>query len=303
MSTELETRPVSGVALVISSMLIIGLVDNFIRPIAAEAGLWQFLFMRSIAICSMLVALALLFGWRLRPARLRHVALRSLFVSCAMVLYFGAAGMIPVAIAGAGLFTSPIFVLVISALFFGVRIGVWRILAVVVGFSGVLLILKPGGADLSMAVVLPVIGGLFYALAGISTRRWCGDETTATLLLGMFGGLGLTGALGLAVFSFLPIPESWIAAAPFFATGWVAPSAVLIELVAVQAVGSLAAVTLLTRGYQLVDVTFATAGEYSFLIAAAFWGWVLWREVPDLMSVFGAVAIVASGIIILWRSR
>ena len=39
MSTELETRPVSGVALVISSMLIIGLVDNFIRPIAAEAGL------------------------------------------------------------------------------------------------------------------------------------------------------------------------------------------------------------------------------------------------------------------------
>lgn len=303
MEIELETRPVRGIVLVILSMIIIGYVDNYLRAIANEAGLWQFLFMRSVTICSMLVVLAAAFGWRLRPKKPAAVAMRSLFVATSMVLYFGAAGTIPVALAGAGLFTGPIFVLLISALFLGVRVGVWRVLAVALGFSGVLLILKPGAEGLSAVAALPVVGGLFYALSGISTRRWCGGETTATLLLGMFGGLGLAGALGLVAMEVLPVPATWAEAAPFFFSGWRAPSGTLYGLIVLQAVGSLGAVALLTRGYQIVDVTFAAVAEYSFLIAAGLWGYVLWGDVPDMVSVFGTVAIVAAGVIILVRSR
>ena len=72
--------------------------------------------MRSLVICATLMLLARVFRWRIRPLNWRPVALRSLFFSSAMVLYFGAAGIMPIAQVGAGLFSAPIFVLVISAL-------------------------------------------------------------------------------------------------------------------------------------------------------------------------------------------
>jgi drug/metabolite transporter (DMT)-like permease len=303
MTETLRTRPVLGVGLVAVSMTLIGYIDNYIKVIAAEAGLWQFHFTRGVLICLMLVVLSAVTGWRIWPRDWRAVGLRSLFFSTSMVLYFGAAGMIPIAQAGAGLFTSPIFVLVISAGFLGVRIGIWRVLAVALGFSGVLLILKPGGDGISIAAALPVVAGLFYALSGIATRRWCGAETTWALLLGVFGALTLWGLVGLIWFTLFPAPPDWATAAPFFTSGWVRPSETFLFWVGVQAVGSLIAVAMLTRGYQLVDVTFAAVGEYWFLIAAGFWGWVLWRDLPDGQAVLGAAAIVAAGVIIVLRSR
>jgi len=303
MTGSLQSRPVLGVLLVVLSMSLIGLIDNFIKLIAAEAGLWEFHFLRSLVVCGMLLVIARVMHWRLRPRNWRAVILRSFFFSTAMVLYFGAAGMIPVSQAAAGLFTSPVFVLLISAMFLGVRIGVWRILAVVVGFSGVLMILRPMGQGVSVLMFIPVAAGLFYALNGIATRRWCGQEGTATLLFGLFAGLGVWGALGLLVFTLFPVPADVATALPFFTRGWVAPSGAFTVWLLVQAFGSIISVALLTRGYQLAEVSYAAVAEYSFLIAAAFWSWVLWGSIPDGLAILGAGAIALSGIIIVMRSR
>ncbi len=303
MNNILQTRPVLGVVLVISSMGMIGLIDNFIRLIAKEAGLWQFHLLRSLVVCSCLLVIARLMHWRLRPKNWRAVVLRSFAFSSAMVLYFGSAGIISVSQAASGLFTGPVFVLLISASFLGVRIGIWRILAVAIGFGGVLLILRPDRGALSIMSVLPLFAGLFYALSGIATRRWCGQESTMTLNMGAFLGLGLWGALGVVVFTLFPVPPEIARALPFFTRGWVHPSGAFVLWMLVQAFGSMAATALLTRGYLLADVSFASGAEYSFLIFVALWGYVLWGSVPDPVSALGAGAIVLSGVIILVRSR
>ena len=67
--------------------------------------------------------------------------------------------------------------------------------------------------------------------------------------------------------------------------------------------GSLAGVALLTRGYQVAEVSFVTVFEFSFLVFAAFWAWALWGVTLDLRGVLGIGAIVLSGVIITQRSR
>jgi len=292
-----------GILLAIAAMSCIGYIDNYIKVIAGEAGLWQFHFCRAVIVCLTLVFLSWAFGWRMRPKNLRAVFWRSLFFATSMVAYFGAAGMIPLAQAAAGLFTDPIFVLLISWAFLGARIGIWRILAVAIGFAGVVLILRPEQTGLTALVLIPVLGGLLYALGGIATRHWCAGESTVTLLLGAFGGLGILGAIGLIWLALFPASDAMLAHLPFFSKGWVAPTDTFVVWTLVQAFGSLAAVSLLTRGYQITETSYIAVAEYWFLVAAAFWGFTLWDEVPDLRALAGIFAIILAGLIIVVRTR
>ena len=84
-----------------------------------------------------------------------------------MLLYFGVMPMMPIAEAGAGLFTSPIFVLIFSVIFFKERIGWRRIMAVLIGTFGVLLVLQPGREGFSFYHMLPVMAGAWYAMGSL----------------------------------------------------------------------------------------------------------------------------------------
>ncbi len=303
MDSGIPDKPLKGAAFVILAMTGIGLIDNFIPLIAEDAGLWQFHAVRAGVVIATVLALAPVLGWRLRPRNRGAVALRSFFFSTSMVLYFGSAGVIPIAQAGAGLFTAPIFVLLISVVFLGERIGFWRVAAVLIGFLGVLLVLGPGTGEVSLLSLLPVIGGVFYALNGIATRRWCVQETTMTLLLGLFLALGIWGCAGLLWFGLFPSAQDAGPDFVFFTRGWVAPTAQFTLWTLVQAFGSLVAVGFLTRGYQLADVSRVVVFEYSFLISAAFWGYLLYHHLPDFQTGAGIMAIVLSGSIIALRAR
>lgn len=303
MTQDIQNQPIKGILFAVLSMSGVGYIDNFIQVIAAEAGLWQFHFCRALVICLTLVTLSLIFRWRMRPKNWRAVLWRSVFFATSMIAYFGAAGMIPLAQAAAGLFTGPIFVLLISAAFLGTRIGIWRILAVAIGFAGVVLILKPEQTGLTPLVVIPVLGGLLYALGGISTRQWCSGESTVTLLLGAFGGLGIFGACGLIWFGLFPASPELLAELPFFAKGWVTLTPTFIFWTLVQAFGSMIAVSLLTKGYQMTEASYVAVAEYWFLVAAAFWGFALWGQVPDMRAIFGILAIVLAGLIIVFRTK
>lgn len=299
MSISSLSKPKQGILMILLAMAIIGLVDNYVRVIAEEVGVWQFHFMRTVIMCSLIVLAAARFGWRLRPHSWRAVIVRSFFNSTGLILYFGALGLLPISQVAAGMFASPIFVLLISVVFLKTRVGVWRILAVVLGFIGVLLIIKPNAGELELLTVVPLLAGILYAIGNIATRQWCSEETTGALMMGAFLALGLWGLLGMAVFAVFPAAET----GTFFTTGWVAPSGRFWFWLMVQALGSLAAVVFLTRGYQTAEVTFAAAAEYSFLIFAGFWAFLIWAQVPDTQSFLGIIAIIISGVVIALRSR
>ncbi len=297
-----ETRPVAAAASIVVAMAIIGFIDNFVVVIAAEAGIWQFHFLRAlIAVPFFVLAVRIGIG-TVRPRRWRGVLGRSFFLTLAMISYFASLGVLPIAQAVAGLFTSPIFVVLISALVLGERIGRFRIAAVAIGFLGILLILRPEASHISIWTVVPILAGFFYAISAIATRAWCDGEDTLALLAGSFAGLGVAGILGLALFTLFPVP---VASGPdaFVLQGWVEPSGTFLFWTLVQAIGSIVGVFFIIRAYQLGEASYVGVFEYSLLVFVSVWAWVLRNEVVDLAAAAGIVLIVISGIVIAVRSR
>lgn len=286
----------------VTGMALMGFIDNFVRLISDEIGLWQFHFLRSCLVLAVLLPVSLWFGWQLRPKRAWAVALRSFFIATSMLLYFTALAALPIAQAAAGVFTSPIFVLILSAFFFGVKIGPWRVFAVLLGFCGVLLMLRPDAGAFSWLSVVPVLAGLCYALSAVSTRAFCEGESTACLVAGFFTTVGIFGACGLIWFAVTgqvtdPVVDG------FFGSGWQGVSGLGISVVAAQAWVSLLAIGMITRAYQMAEASHVAVFEYAFLISAGFWSYVLWGERPDLIGLLGIALIIAAGVVIILRTR
>lgn len=281
----------------VGCMAIIGVIDNYVTLIADRGSLWQFHFMRSLMVCGMLLVIARIMRWRIRPHRWQGVALRSVCGALSMGVYFGALAFLPIAQVGAGLFTAPLFVLLFSVLFFGQRIGIWRIVAAVVGFAGVLMVLRLDLSALQVVAVLPMVAGLTWAMTALSTRYLCEGEGTVTLLFWFFFALGALGLIGLGVM------EAGLQDGRSFVTrGWVAPDAVFWKWTTIQAVFSMVAVGMLTRAYQVGETSYIAVFEYSFLIFASAWAWIAFGVGIDLLGMAGIALIIASGAVIALRS-
>ncbi len=296
-------KTLQAAGLILIYAVIIGYTDNYVRVIAAEAGLWQFHFTRTAMAMVLLGLLAVPLGLRLRPVDLRAVMARSTIHGLAMVIYFGALAFLPVALVAAGLFTAPIFVLLISRLAYSEQIGPFRIVAVVLGFAGVVLVLGPEAmSGASLPALLPVIAGAMYAMGNIATRKWCPQESAETLLAGFFIALGVIGAVGMAVLTLMPVA---VPAGPdgFLQRGPVWPTTGFWFWTFIQAAGSLLGVGMMVRAYQLADATRVSVFEYVILPASAFWAWVIWGETLSGMAVLGMAMIVAAGLMIALRAR
>lgn len=283
--------------------VLIGYIDNYVRVIAEGTGLWQFQAMRSGLVAMVVLgALALPFAPRLRVVAPRAVLARAVVQSAAMFTYFGSLGFLSVAQAAAGLFTAPIFVMLIGRFVYGHAIGPVRVLAALAGFAGVVMVLSPDPADLQPAMLLPVAGGALYALANIATREWCARESAAVLTVSYMLVMGGLAAAVLAVLWVLA-PEAPPGAAGFLIRGPNWPEAPVLFWTAVQAIGSLIAVGLMVRAYQLAEASRVSVLEYVVLPFSALWAWVIWGEVIGPVAVLGMALIVAAGVAMAWRGR
>ncbi|EPX81058.1 DMT family transporter [Litoreibacter arenae] len=297
----LPTRydPRQAAMLAVFGMSCLAFIDNFVPVIARDIGLWQFHAARSAMILAGLLPLAVLMGWRLRPRSWRAVAWRSFCIASAMMLYFGATATMPVSQVAAGLLSSPIFVVLISWGFYGAEIGKWRWLAVTLGFAGVLLVLRPSGDTLSVLNVVPLFAGLLYALGAVATRRYCADENEAVLVAGFFGTSGLFGVVGLLVLAGTVTDP---AIDGFFGTGLQTWTSDALFWTFWQAVVSVIGIGSLFRAYLLAEASHVAVFEYAFIVAAAFWGYMLWGQVPDAFALLGMAFIIAAGVVIIKRS-
>ncbi|MEM7490518.1 MAG: EamA/RhaT family transporter, partial [Pseudomonadota bacterium] len=166
-----------------------------------------------------------------------------------------------------------------------------------VGFAGVVAVLAPDPATITALTFVPVVAGAFYAVSAIGTREWCRDETALTISLGVFTAIALWGLAGIAVLTALGPGDT------FLTRGWVTPSAEVLMWCAVQAIGSLVAVVLLTRGYQLAEASKASVFEYSVLGFSALFGWLIRGDLLSPLGYGGLALIAASGAVIALRGR
>lgn len=301
MSSGAQTSPILASVLMVSAMAIIGVIDNVVILLADTVGLWQFHLSRSTLMLPLIIGLSLLGFGRLRPVRPGPVMLRSVLITLAMLFYFTSLALMPIAQALAGLFTSPIFVLLISTLAMGQRIGPWRILAVLLGFAGILCVLQPNPQDFDARTLLPVAGGLFYALSAIITRSHCAGESTVALLAAMVITLGLTGLIGVGVLTLFPMisppgPDG------FVTRGWVWQMQDAVPWIIVQAVGSTIAVFMLIKAYQVGEPSYVAVFEYSVMIFGPLFAWVAFGQSIGLMQIGGIGLIATAGALLGWRA-
>ncbi len=297
-------RPGQAALLMVSALFMLGFQDGIVKLTSADVSLWQFQVLRSVFNLALLILLAhgvwgAAIPW---PQRTWAVALRSLFLVTAMVLFFGGIPFLSLTEIAAGLYVFPLFVAVLSALVLGEHVGPRRIVAILAGFGGSLLILKPGTDAFRPMALMPVAAALCYAATILTTRRLCRAESPVTLTCGVAIAFIILGTLGMTVLVPLTggdLARDW----PYLFTGWHAIDLRVLGLIAVCSVLNMTANIGLAKAYQSAEASWLAPFDYSYLIFATFWGFVFWRYVPDALTFLGMAMIAGSGIFVAWRER
>jgi len=299
---DIQTRPMAAALCMIGAMVLLGFVDNFVATVAEEISIWQFLAVRASMAIPLICLMSMMGLGTMRPKRFWAVAVRSLLTATGLMLYFGSLAFMPIAQSLAGLFTSPIFVLLISAFVLKQTIGKWRVIAVAVGFSGILLVLGVQDGAPGWIMMMPVAGGLIYATGSMATRILCSEESTISMLAGIMIVQFIIGTLALVGLT-LWSPVVPAGADGFLLRGLVWPIETVFPYIAMQAVISVAGVFLLIRAYQWGEASQVSVLEYSIMIFGPFFAWLLMGQsiTPTMMA--GIALIMIAGGIIAVRSK
>ena len=287
--------------IMVLAMLIIGFIDNYIAVIAETASLWQFQIMRAgLALPILLIISAFGLGV-LKPVRWWAVYFRSFLTALSMLFYFGSLAFVTFADALAGLFTAPIFVLLISTFFLRQPIGLIRIIAVVIGFLGILLVLGNTADEFSYISLLPAIGGFFYACGSVATRQLCMGETTLSMLAALLIIQAIIGFMAIFCLSILGF-DAPLGTDGFILRTWAWEISPFIWWVILQAVGATIGVGLIFKAYQIGDASYVSIYEYSVFIFGPAFAWLLMDQPIAALQAVGIFCITFAGILIAFRS-
>ena len=209
--------------------------------------------------------------------------LRSLAGVSAMYCFFYALSELPLADAMLLKISAPLFIPIIAFVWLSEHISLRVIMAIMVGFLGVILVLKPTGT-IHIASLVGLLGGALAALAKVTIRRMSDTEPTSRIVF-YFGLISLiVSAIPLFWFWQNPSIKEWI---------------VLLLLGTFGTVGQL----LLTKSYILAPASRIAPFTYSSILFAAIIGWLFWGELVTLITISGALLIIVAGVIILREKR
>jgi len=298
-------RPGAAAGLMLAALLTLALQDSFVRMAGAETTLWQFQAVRSIGNVALLLLVArLVWGTApKRPKRLWAVVVRSLLLLVSTLFYFGGVPTLTMAEMGAGLYTFPVFVTILSVIVLRERVGLWRAGAVLAGATGAYLILQPGSAGFTWLKLLPVGAGLTYAGVVIVTRRYCRQESPVTLAFGVGISYVAAGFAGIVFLALFPASPETQAELPYLARGWVPIGWAVVGLAALCSLLNVSANLGLTMAYQNAESSWLAPFDYSYLVFVTFWGFVIFHDFPDTSMLAGMALIAAAGTLTAWRER
>ncbi|MBX6322312.1 MAG: DMT family transporter [Rhodospirillaceae bacterium] len=277
-------RTAAAIGIAILTFWLFSSLDAVVKALSARYPVLQLTFVTSlIAFVPILVLVARSGGPRsVVPRRPGLVALRALLMTADTMLAFASFRYLPLAEAYTLFFAAPMLMTALSAALLGERVGWRRWSAVVAGFCGVLVILRPGFAALDVGHVAAIAAALCFALSAIVLRRLGEGESGGALLLSTMAGLVL--ATGPAL--------------PFV---YRQPTA---EDLALMALGGLLAGLGhigLVKAFRMAPAAVIAPFQYTQILWALLYGWVVFADVPRPSTLVGAGVIVGSGLYILWR--
>lgn len=275
-----------GAALVTAAVALLTVNDGFVKALAATLPVGQIMALRGLVVVLLVGLIARIIA---SPPRLREVLdplvlLRGALEAGVVVLYLAGVALLPLAVANALIYSSPLFATALAAIVLRERVGAVRWAALALGFAGVVVIGDLIGGTVGPAALLPIAGAVLNALADLINRRLDPAITTGSVLLTTTGLIALLGAL-------LTLGD----AAP------VGPRELL--LLPLAAVFLASGYACLIAGLRLGDLSFTTPFRYLAIPIAIALGWAVWGESPGLRTWAGAALIIAGGVLLVVAGR
>lgn len=223
-------------------------------------------------------------GWRLyKVSHIRIQLLRGLMLGCMTLLNFWALQYLQLAQTGAIQFSVPILIAMISAIWLGEHLDVRRWLAILLGFVGVLIIIRPGSHAFHPAVLLSVGNAVLYAAFNLLTRHLAASENPVTTQF--FSAVVAAVVLTPLALMQWQTPEGWL--------NWVLVGAMGLF----GGLGHIGAAV----AHRYASAAVLGPFLYQQIIYMTFWGWLVFDQMPDHAVALGACVVVASGLYLLWR--
>ena len=239
----------------------------------------------------------------LATPRFGLVLLRGLLLAMASALFYVAVAAMPYPEAVALYFTMPLLVALLAGPLLGERVPLYRWGAVLAGFVGVAIILRPGSALFEPAALVALASALCYALGNVLTRPLSATVPAAPLAFWqnvMYVALAL---LLSAVFGSGSLHMTSHVSLDYLTRGWLWPTGPDLALIMLLGISTGLLMVLFTLAYRLADASFVAPFEYSMIVWAILFSFLIWREWPAATALAGMALIVASGLYLAARDR
>ncbi|MGN8168304.1 DMT family transporter [Agrobacterium sp. 22117] len=278
-----------GVAVMLFGMLLFALNDAMGKFLVSTYSLGQVIAVRSIAAVIILLPIV----WRAGLQKLVNVerpglqVARVVFSTAELFCFYFAVAALPLADVMTYWLAAPIYVAALSPFLLGEKVGWRRWTAIGIGFVGVLIALKPSSASLTSAAFFSILGSAAFAFMMLSGRQLRNTPDTV-LAFWQIIGAGLAGIVAILI-----TPSGWIPIQSGFD----------LSLLALLGIVAMTAHVLVNRALKLADAATVAPLQYTLLLWAVIFGWLIFGDVPQLSIVIGAGLIVLSGLYIFFREN
>ena len=277
-------RPLLGIGLLLIGLAIVPVMDAIAKYLSAFYPVFQITWGRYFFHFLVMAPWILsVYGPKgFRPKRLWLQLLRAGFMLTASLSFFGALSALPMADAIAILFVSPLLVTGMAPFLLRERVGPRRLIAVLAGFIGALIIIRPAGDAVGWPALLALLSAALYSGYAICTRKLAGAAPPLVTLL-------FTASVGAIVLTIIM---------PFV---WVPPSAqhwpLFIALGLISALGHF----FLIKAFEVAEAPLLAPFHYSELLTATLIGYFVFGDFPDAWTWVGAAIVAAAGLYVTWR--
>ena len=279
------SNALKGIGFMVLACVFFGAMHVGVRHVTQSVHPFEAAFFRNFFGLLVLAPSFAVYG--LRPLRTRRFGLhcaRAALNVVAMLSFFYALSITPVVLVQALAFTSPLFTAVLAVLLLGERIRARRLTAIVIGFAGTLLIIRPGVQPLELGPALVLASAAVWGYVVILIKSLARTDSAVTIT---------------AYMVLLMSPMTLVCA--LFVWTWPTDGELAV-LVGVGIAGTIAQMCM-TQALRLADTTVVLPFDFTKLVWSAFFAWLLFGELIDSWTLLGALVIFAGGLYVAYRER
>jgi drug/metabolite transporter (DMT)-like permease len=280
-----KSSALAGIGFMLVAVFLFGVNSATGKWLVAKYPVGEFLVLRS----AMTLLLLAPFVWRsgraalIRAPRPGLQVLRIALASAEVAMFFWAVSQMPLADTQTFYLAGPIYVTALSVVLLGEPVGWRRWTAVLIGFLGVVIALRPSSASFTLPALIALGGSILYALLMITTRML--RETDDSILMA-------TQFFGIFLFSAATVPFAWIT-----------PNVNDLMVFAGLGLASVLSLFCVVRALKLASASVVVPYQYTLILWSGGFGWLVFDEVPASTTIIGAAVIVGAGLYIFWRER